>query len=55
MPASTTGTPQSLSLALAESNPILSAEQLFRAAEVHALLAIEGRLAELARKVALPS
>jgi hypothetical protein len=42
-------------LALAESNPILSAEQLFRAAEVHALLAIEGRLSELARKVALPS
>jgi hypothetical protein len=42
-------------LALAERNPVLSAEQLFRAAEVHALLAIEGRLSELARKVALPS
>jgi hypothetical protein len=42
-------------LALAETNPILSAEELFRSAEVHALLAIEGRLAELARKVALPS
>jgi hypothetical protein len=39
-------------LALAESNPILSAEELFRSAEVHALLAIEDRLAKLARKVA---
>ena len=35
-------------LALAESNPVLSAEELFRSAEVHALLAIEGRLADLA-------
>lgn len=37
-------------LALAEANPVLSAEELFRSAEVHALLAIEGRLAELASK-----
>jgi hypothetical protein len=37
-------------LALAESNPVLSAEELFRSAEVHALLAIEGRLADLASK-----
>ena len=30
-----------------EHNPVLSAEQSFRAAEVHALLAIEQRLGEL--------
>ena len=39
-------------LARAERNPVLSAEEQFRSAEVHALLAIEGRLAELARNVA---
>ena len=31
----------------ASHNPVLSAEQWFRAAEVHALLAIEARLAQL--------
>jgi hypothetical protein len=35
------------SLLEAQLNPILSAEQLFTAAEVHALLAIEARLADL--------
>lgn len=31
----------------ARRNPVMSAEQWFRAAEVHALLAIEARLAQL--------
>jgi hypothetical protein len=35
------------SLVDAQHNPVLSAEQSFRAAEVHALLAIEERLGEL--------
>jgi hypothetical protein len=34
-------------LADAQHNPILSADQSFQAAQVHALLAIEARLAEL--------
>ena len=56
MRVSTTGTPRWLQSAPRREKPgSLSAEQLFRAAEVHALLVIEGRLAELARKVALPS
>lgn len=32
----------------AQRNPVLSAEQWFRVAEVHTLLAIEARLAQLA-------
>jgi hypothetical protein len=35
------------SLANAQRNPVLSAEQLFTAAQVHALLAIDERLGEL--------
>ncbi len=35
------------SLANAQRNPVLSAEQLFTAAQVHALLAIDDRLGEL--------
>ncbi len=35
------------SLVDAQRNPILSAEELFTAAQVHALLAIEQRLGEL--------
>jgi len=35
-------------LADAHHNPVLSAEQSFQAAQIHALLAIEARLAELA-------
>lgn len=35
------------SLVDAQHNPVLSAEQSFRAAQVHALLAIEQRLGEL--------
>jgi hypothetical protein len=35
------------SLADAQRNPILSAQESFAAAEVHALLAIEQRLADL--------
>jgi len=35
------------SLADAQRNPVLSAEQLFKAAQVHALLAIDERLGEL--------
>jgi hypothetical protein len=35
------------SLADAQSNPVLSAEQSFTAAQVHALLAIDERLGEL--------
>ena len=31
----------------AAGNPVLSAEQWFRAAEIHALLAIEARLAQI--------
>ena len=34
-------------LAAAQHNPVLSAEQSFTAAQVHALLAIEARLDEL--------
>ena len=34
-------------LADAHHNPVLSAEQSFQAAQIHALLAIEARLAEL--------
>jgi len=34
-------------LADAHHNPILSSEQSFQAAQIHALLAIEARLAEL--------
>ncbi len=34
-------------LASAQSNPVLSAEQSFTAAQVHALLAIDERLGEL--------
>jgi hypothetical protein len=34
-------------LAAAQHNPVLSAEQSFTAAQVHALLAIEARLEEL--------
>ena len=33
-------------LSEAKRNPVLSAEQWFRAAEIHALLAIEARLAQ---------
>ena len=36
-----------VSLADAQRNPVLSAEQLFTAAQVHALLAIDERLGEL--------
>jgi len=36
-----------VSLADAQRNPVLSAEQLFTAAQVHALLAIEEHLGEL--------
>lgn len=41
---------QSAEAALSEArrNPVWSAEQWFRAAEIHALLAIEARLAQLA-------
>jgi hypothetical protein len=35
------------SLSDAQRNPVLSAEELFTAAQVHALLAIEQRLEEL--------
>lgn len=35
------------SLVEAQRNPVLSAEELFTAAQVHALLAIEQRLGEL--------
>ncbi len=34
-------------LSEARRNPVMSAEQWFRAAQVHALLAIEARLAQL--------
>ena len=34
-------------LSEARRNPVMSAEQWFRAAEIHALLAIEARLAQL--------
>jgi hypothetical protein len=37
-------------LSEARSNPVWSAELWFRAAEIHALLAIEARLAELVGK-----
>ena len=37
-------------LAFAERNPVLSAEEAFRSAQVHALLAIEGRLGQLAQR-----
>jgi hypothetical protein len=37
----------------AHRNPVLSAEQWIRAAEVHALLAIEARLAQLVDRVHL--
>ena len=36
-----------VALADAQRNPVLSAEQLFNAAQVHALLAIDERLSEL--------
>lgn len=32
----------------AQRNPVLSVEQWFRVAEIHALLAVEARLAQLA-------
>ena len=35
-------------LSNARRNPVMSAEQWFRAAQVHALLAIEQRLAQIA-------
>jgi hypothetical protein len=40
---------QEVETALGEArrNPVMSAEQWFRAAEVHALLAIEARLAQI--------
>lgn len=37
----------------AQRNPVLSAEQWIRAAEVHALLAIEARLAQIVDSVHL--
>ncbi len=36
-----------VSLADAQRNPVMSAEQSFRAAQVHALLAIDERIGEL--------
>jgi hypothetical protein len=41
-------------LADAQNNPIMSAEQSFAVAQVHALLAIEERLAELVARLAVP-
>lgn len=42
-------------LGAAQRNPILSAEQACAVAQVHALLAIERRLAQLVAAVATPS
>jgi hypothetical protein len=41
-------------LSEARRNPVMSAEQWFRAAEVHALLAIEARLAQFLGSHAQP-
>jgi hypothetical protein len=39
----------------ATRNPVMSADQAFRAAEVHALLAIEARLGQLVDATDLPT
>jgi hypothetical protein len=42
-------------LADAQHNPVLSSEQSFQAAQIHALLAIEARLAELVASLREPA